>query len=113
MREDARVNGDGWRIRPNPTPADTPPEDLAWMMPRRHPQPIRCFDTPLTLRHGPLTLPRSYVYCTRIAPGNVFAQFADRARRERWDYHEIDTSHSPNITAPDTLAKVLRAIAGG
>src|SRR6185503_13378541 len=33
MREDARVNGDGWRIGPNPTPADTSPEDLAWITP--------------------------------------------------------------------------------
>jgi pimeloyl-ACP methyl ester carboxylesterase len=113
MREDARVNGDGWRIGPNPTPADTSPEDLAWILPRRHPQPLRCFDTPLTLRHGPLTLPRSYIYCTRIAPGDVFGRFAERARRERWDYHEIDTSHSPNVTAPDSLAKVLRAVAEG
>ena len=113
MREDARANGDGWRINPNPSPADTAPEDLAWIMERRHPTPIRCFDTALTLRHGPLTLPRSYIYCTRIAPGDVFGQFAQRARRERWDYHEIDTSHSPNVTAPDTLAKVLRAIAEG
>ena len=51
--------GDGWRVPPNPTPADTPPEDVAWLNARRVDMPIRCFETPLTFHGGPLTLPRS------------------------------------------------------
>jgi len=42
MRERIRsavLNGDGWRLPPNPLPPDTPEDDLAWMAPRRMPQP--------------------------------------------------------------------------
>src|SRR4051812_511536 len=34
MREAAQ-SGDGWRVPPNPTPPDTPPEDVAWLNERR------------------------------------------------------------------------------
>src|SRR5437899_12565937 len=30
MRDSVKA-GDGWRVAPNPTPADTSPEDLAWV----------------------------------------------------------------------------------
>jgi len=37
-----------------------------------------------------------------------FGKFAERARSEPgWSYHEIDASHSPNITAPQALMAVL------
>ena len=44
---------------------------------RRVPQPIQSFEQPVRLS-APLSLPRSYIYCTRAAPGDVFRQFADR-----------------------------------
>jgi hypothetical protein len=28
-----------------------------------------------------------------------------------WDYHEIDASHSPNVTAPEALMALLQKIA--
>jgi pimeloyl-ACP methyl ester carboxylesterase len=111
MRDAAASTGDGWRVPPHPVPADTPPADVAWITPRRRPQPIRCFDTPLRLRHGELTLPRAYIYCLRRPPEDVFGRFAARARRDGWPYHELDASHSPNVTAPEALAKLLVDIA--
>jgi hypothetical protein len=53
--------------------------------------------------------PRTYVYCKRINPADTFRTFAERARREHWTYHEIDSSHSPHITAPDALQALLVA----
>ena len=104
--------GDGWRIPPNPTPPDTAEDDLRWIAARRLPQSVTCFTTKLALRHGEITLPRTYVYCTRVGPGDVFRQFTERAKTERgWRYREIDTSHSPHITAPETLAALLQTIA--
>ncbi len=110
MREEAQARGGGWRISPNPIPPDTSPADEAWIVARRAPQPIACFETPLRLRNGALTLPRSFVYCARITPGDVFRQFKERAEREGWGCYTMDASHSPHVTAPEALARVLREI---
>lgn len=110
MQETAK-NPDNWRVPPNPIPPDTPAEDVQWMQARRLPQPIKTFLMPLKLRNGDTRLPRSYIYCKRSAPGDTFRQFAERAKREHWDYREIDASHSPHITAPDVLASLLKSIA--
>jgi hypothetical protein len=102
--------GDGWRVPPNPCPPDASEVDLKWILPRRLTQSVKCAETPLRLRNGELILPRSFVYCTRLAPGDPFRQFAERARHEPgWRYYEIDASHSPHVTAPETLRQKYRA----
>ncbi len=108
---DAAKSGDDWRVPPNPTPPDTPPEDIDWLNERRVPMPIKCFETPLKFCGGALSLPRSYIYATRVTPADVFGQFAARAKREPgWRYVEIDASHSPAVTAPEALMAVLEKI---
>jgi pimeloyl-ACP methyl ester carboxylesterase len=110
---DGAKSGDGWRVPPNPTPPDTPQADLAWLSARRVPMPIKCFETKLRLEQGDLTVPLSYIYCTRAAPSDVFGQFARRTRSEPgWRYVEIDASHSPGVTAPEALTAVLEEIVG-
>jgi pimeloyl-ACP methyl ester carboxylesterase len=109
LREGARLNGDGWRMPPSPMPPDTPADDVAWAAPRRMPQPLKTFDTPIRIAN-PLP-PRSYIYCKRSGPGDVFRPFADRARAEGWPLFEIDASHNPHITAPEMLRDVLVKIA--
>ncbi|MEM1313652.1 MAG: alpha/beta fold hydrolase, partial [Pseudomonadota bacterium] len=69
--------GEGWRIPPNPMPPDTSPEDAAWAVPRRRPQPAETFRQALRLRGGPLTLPIAYVYCTIPGPGDGFRPFLE------------------------------------
>lgn len=96
-----------WLIAPNPSPPDTSPEDLAWITPRRRPQPKLTFTQQLVLQNGPLTLPRSYIYCTRKDQGDVFAQFRRLREEPGWRYAEIDASHSPNVTAPERLSELL------
>ena len=104
-------SGDGWRVPPNPTPPDTPAEDLDWLTPRRVPMPLKCFQMELKLQHGETRLPRSYIYARRSTPADTFGQFAARARSEGgWRYVEIDASHSPHVTAPDALMEVLQKI---
>src|SRR5450631_4279535 len=101
-------SGDGWRVPPNPTPPDTPQADVEWLTERRVDMPIKCFEMKLALRGGELTLPRSYIYATRITPADTFGPFAARAKSEPgWRYHEIDASHSPNVTAPEALMALL------
>jgi hypothetical protein len=73
---------------------------------------VKCAETPLRLQNGELVLPRSFVYCTRIMPGDPFRQFGERAKREPgWRYYEIDASHSPQVTAPEALAALFQKIA--
>ena len=101
------ASGDGWRVAPNPTPEDTSPEDRAWIANKRLPHPLKCMNTPLKLRNGPLTLPRSYIVATRNRHG-PFGAFAERARTTPgWTCDAIDASHSPNVTAPDALMTLL------
>jgi pimeloyl-ACP methyl ester carboxylesterase len=105
--------GDGWRIAPNPTPPDTSEADMKWIAERRLPQSFKTFETPLRLS-ADITLPRSYIYCKRIGPGDVFRQFAERAKSEAgWRYYEIDASHSAHVTAPEALAALLQTIVAG
>jgi pimeloyl-ACP methyl ester carboxylesterase len=103
--DNLRANAvDGWRVPPSPAPADTSEEDLAWIMPRRQHHPIKCFEQALVLTNGPLTLPRQYIVCTRNAG---FLRYAEQAKQAGWPVHELDATHSPNVTAPQALVDLL------
>jgi pimeloyl-ACP methyl ester carboxylesterase len=110
--EPTRETGEGWRIPPRPVPPDTSAADIAWIMARRLPQPIKTFESKLRQR-SPMPPPeRSYIYCKRCAPGDIFRQFAERAKASPdWRYCEIDASHSPHVTAPEALAALLHDLA--
>lgn len=108
------IDETNWRAPPNPMPPDTRVEDLAWALPRRVGQPRKTFAQPARLTGAMTRLPRTYIYCTRIGPGDMFGQFAARARsNSAWGFHELDASHNPHITMPETLAALLDDIARG
>ncbi len=109
MRHGAQETGEGWKILTNPMPPDTAPDDVAWAMPKRRPQPIKTFETGIRLSSRPLP-PRSYIYCTRTGPIDVFGKFAARAKDEGWGYVDMDASHNPHITAPEALREVLQGV---
>jgi pimeloyl-ACP methyl ester carboxylesterase len=101
------------RVPPNPMPPDTSEADLAWAVPRRVVQPLGTVEQRLRLTGAVESMPRTYVYCTRAGPGDVFRQFADRARTESgWRYEELEASHNPHITMPDTLMALLERLTG-
>lgn len=102
---------DGWRVPANPIPPDTAANDVQWIQSLRMPHPIKTFETPLRLRNGDTKIPRTYIYCKRTTPDDTFRQFAARARSQGWGYHEIDASHSPHVTAPESLTALLDSIA--
>jgi pimeloyl-ACP methyl ester carboxylesterase len=101
---------DGWRVPPNPSPPDTPREDLDWIAARRLHQPIGTLEQPVALTQGPLTLPRHYILCTK---SDAFRRYADEARASGWPVYEIDASHNPHITIPEELAALLEQIVRG
>ncbi|MEA2814868.1 MAG: hypothetical protein QOI93_2565, partial [Rhodospirillaceae bacterium] len=54
---------------------------------------------------------RHYIYAKKSGPGDVFRQFAERAKSEAgWKYYEIDASHNPHITSPQDLMALLTRI---
>jgi pimeloyl-ACP methyl ester carboxylesterase len=111
--QEAAKSADGWRVPPNPTPSDTPADDLEWLSARRVNMPIKCFEMKLKLHNGEPTMPRSYIYATRITPADTFGLFAKRAKSEPgWRYYEIDASHSPSVTAPEALMRLPEEIVG-
>ena len=111
MRKGADETGEGWKVPANPMPPDTAPEDVAWATPKRRPQPVKTFETNIRLSSRSMP-PRSYIYCTRIAPQDFFGQFAARAKSEGWGYVDMVASHNPHITAPKELRDVLQGLMG-
>jgi pimeloyl-ACP methyl ester carboxylesterase len=111
MRAGAAKDGDGWKLPINPMPADTSPQDAAWASPRRRPQPMRTFEQKIRLEAKAPLPPRHYIYAKKAGPGDLFRQFAERAKSEPgWKYWEIDASHNPHITCPDVLMALLTQI---
>lgn len=109
MRQSA-AETDGWRVAPNPPPADTSAADLEWIKRLRMPQSLACFEQPVRLS-APVRLRRSYIQCMRYADKGPFGPFAAQAKTTPgWQNFELDASHSPNITAPEALAELLQAI---
>ena len=114
MQEAARTGGDGWKVPPNPMPPDTSVDDVAWAVNRRVGQPIQTFQQPLELSEVSAGLARTYIYCKRSAPGDVFRKFSERAQREpEWNHVELDASHNPHVTVPSELAALLNTLARG
>jgi pimeloyl-ACP methyl ester carboxylesterase len=110
MRAGAAKDGDGWKLPLNPMPPDTSPEDQAWAVPKRRPQPIKTFEEKIRLGSAKFP-PRHYIYAKKNGPGDVFRQFAERAKSEAgWKFWEIDASHNPHITCPETLMALLTQI---
>lgn len=110
-RESAATESGGWAIPPGPMPSDTTPEDVAWATPRRMMHPLKTFEQRIRLSGAAQAIPRSYIYCKRPRPIDVFRQFLEQSRREPgWRSFEIDASHNPHITAPEVLAELLEAV---
>ena len=102
-----------WLVPPNQPPPDTSEADLAWLAPRRRPQPVKTFSQSLHLRNPTPTFPRSYIYCTMKGSDDVFLQFSKRFKSDpAWRYVEIAASHSPNVTAPEALVGLFCEIIG-
>ncbi len=107
------AQGKGWLVPPNPLPPDTSAADAEWIQAHRLPHPRKCFEQRIKLTGAVEKLPRTYIYCSRIRPGDTFGPFAERARKEGWQVLGIDASHSPHVTAPGTLARMLDSLATG
>jgi len=118
----AEQEGGGWllpRFAPAPWEQFVPTAwqvtdqaDLQWMLPRLRPTPLGHFTEAVQLRHPDGPQPRrTYVRCQRW-PNASFDRHAAHARSAPdWDYYQLDSSHLPQITDPDSLAAILLRLA--
>ena len=113
LEEQARREGDGWKVPPGAVPPDQPAEITEWARPRRSPMPIKTMTTPVKLTRGETTLPRTYVYCTLDkTPDSPQAERAARVKENpRWQYRELATGHNLHYTAPAETVEILVGLA--
>ena len=110
IEEQARREGNGWKVPPGAVPPDQPAEIIEWARPRRSPMPIKTMTTPVRLTRGETTLPRAFVYCTvGKEPGSPQVARAERVKDDPWwRYFELHTGHNLHYTAPkETVALLL------
>lgn len=98
------------RVPPRPSPPDTSPADLEWITQRRMAQPANTFMTPADFEAANLP-PRAYIRCLKLQQGDPLKSSADKAKAAGWPYRELNSSHNPHVTMPDTLASTLKELA--
>jgi hypothetical protein len=103
------ATGDGWKVDPLPAAllGLVAAEDIAFVMPRLTPQPLRTMQEPVNIASGAEDVPRTYVECMIGADTKPFGFFADRARARGWDRRSLDTGHEVMITDAEILARLL------
>jgi pimeloyl-ACP methyl ester carboxylesterase len=94
------------------------PAEAAFSVPRRTPQPVRCFTEPVRLPRPledfpfPLTYVRATVADPGAPPNPAFDDAAARARASSaWRYEEIDTTHLVAQNRPAELTRLLLELA--
>lgn len=109
FEEHASTGGDGWRV---PVSAATAPflglkddADVAWVMPRLTPHPIRTFREPVRLSGSHLKVPRTYINCIGDKP---FGQPRTAQAEGIDDYYEVRTGHDAMVTAPREVVELLQ-----
>jgi pimeloyl-ACP methyl ester carboxylesterase len=111
------ADGGGWRLRPSVHFLDLwgLQEGPARTFVQSHlvDFTINCFSQPLHApTHAARSIPRSYL--ASVKPGYpakaVFEPFAERARREGWNYAELPTGHDAQAEMPEAVTEWLLAI---
>jgi pimeloyl-ACP methyl ester carboxylesterase len=88
-------------------------EQIAWALPRRRPQPVPPFATPVRVDESALAaIPRSYVLT--LHDRRIFPALQRRMIREHPCRHviELDADHAPFLSATDELVAALDELAG-
>jgi pimeloyl-ACP methyl ester carboxylesterase len=89
-------------------------EDVAaWAISHQRPQPVAPFDTPVSLDDPEAfdAIPRCYVLCTRDRAIPPPLQRLMAGRGACMEVVELETDHSPHLSATEELAEVLDRLA--
>jgi pimeloyl-ACP methyl ester carboxylesterase len=93
---------------------DCSPADQAWAFERLTPQPMDPMRTPVHLSHFWLTpIPRNYIFCTQDRSHSIEMANASLEQLGLTRCVGLATSHSPFLSQPGELAKLLHLCACG
>jgi pimeloyl-ACP methyl ester carboxylesterase len=113
MREEARKDGAGWRIKrlSGNYFRVANPDDVARLDRRAVDQPIGTMEQKAELTGAWEKIPH-LAYIRAIGHPGPFSQFADRLRKdERWQCFEVPCGHNVMLDMPDALTGILRECA--
>jgi pimeloyl-ACP methyl ester carboxylesterase len=112
----ARAHGDGWRVPPAATTAETfllgelPEDQRRWIAARLTPHPLKTWTQPIRLTGAAATTPTTYIRCTvGYDPTDEDTMRQDERIRSEpgWRYRELAESHAAPFTAPRAVADLL------
>jgi len=109
-RTDAAIDFSG--VRAIATPSATAfglsdPQQIAWVNRRMTPMPLKTYETPLKLNGEPGgNLPKKFIHCVNPVLPNIVPS-AVYAKKNGWDYHELQTGHEAMITMPEQVAALF------
>jgi len=109
MREEARTQGDGWRVKRLPASyfRVAHPEDIARLDRRAVDQPIGTMDQKASLTGAWGKIPH-LAYIRAGGHQGPFGQFADRIRSDaKWEYFEVPCGHNVMLDMPEALTGLL------
>jgi pimeloyl-ACP methyl ester carboxylesterase len=113
------TEGDGWvvpRFASPPWPVIlsgevwhvTDESDVAWMLARLRPTPLRHFTDPVRAEPGRTDgLARTYIRCSSRPPAPFDIAAASVRSTPGWRCIEIDTPHVPYVTHPNVVTEAL------
>lgn len=113
FREQAATDGEGWRLRGSERQLDLwglkDGSARDFVRSKLCDFSLNCFEQPVRLTTNAAAIEHAYIAC--VAEGYparaVFQQFADRAKREGWRYHELPTGHDCHVEAPEEFSRLL------
>ena len=82
--------------------------DLQWVLAHVTPHPARTlYDQVVTSSPAAAGLPHTYIICPTPGQPAPRAPFAERARRNGWECHELAAGHFVFATMPAELSELL------
>jgi pimeloyl-ACP methyl ester carboxylesterase len=116
LQEEARVNGEGWRLPASESLLDLwglgPGAARDFVRARLCDFSLRCFEQKARLpSNGAALIHKTFIAAVAQSypARSVFAPFAERARRERWDYYELPAGHDCHVELPERFVSLLLA----
>jgi pimeloyl-ACP methyl ester carboxylesterase len=116
FREQARTNGEGWRLPASESLLDlwglNPGTAREYVRARLCEFSLQCFEQKVRLpSNATAMLPKTFIAAVgqNYPARSVFERFGEKARRERWGYHELPTGHQCHVEAADTFVSLLLA----
>jgi pimeloyl-ACP methyl ester carboxylesterase len=109
MREEARTQGDGWRIKrlSGNYFRVARPDDIARLDRRAVDQPIGTMEQKANITGAWEKIPH-LAYIRAAGHRGPFGQFGDRVRNdERWQYFEVPCGHNVMLDLPEALTGIL------